>query len=92
MNYDYTLKTVYGNPYEYCLSYDKDYGTKGWAGTAETTDDQKEGKLVVENLYTYTPCEGGSAGGGGDGTTATASGAVRVAAGVFGTFMISILA
>jgi len=91
MNYDYTLKTVYQNSYEYCLSYDKDYGTKGWSGTAEATDDQKDGKLVVENLYTYTPCEGGSAGGGG-GDTATTSSAVRVAASVFGTFMIGILA
>jgi len=45
MNYDYTLKTVYQNSYEYCLSYDKDYGTKGWSGTAEATDDQKDASL-----------------------------------------------
>jgi len=65
-SYDYTLKTAYSNTYEYCLSYDKDYGTKGWSGTAEATDDQADGKLAVDKLYTYTPCAGGSAGGSGD--------------------------
>lgn len=90
-SYDYKFKTVYGNEVEYCLSYDKDYGSKGWAGTADATDDQKDGKLVVENLYTYTPCEGGSAGGGGD-PPVTTDGAVRSAAGVFGILMMGILA
>lgn len=97
MSYDYTFNTVYKNKVEYCLSYDKDYGTKGWSGTADKTDDQKDGKLVVENLYTYTPCEGGSAGGsaaasGGDTTPATTSSAVRTAAcmvGILCAFMMA---
>jgi len=97
LSYDYTYKTVYKNEVQYCLSYDKDYGSKGWSGTAETTDDQKDGKLVVENLYTYTPCEGGSAGGGGaaPAPAATASSAVRTAAlaacvvGILGAFMMA---
>jgi len=97
MIYDYTYKTVYKNTVEYCLTYDKDYGTKGWSGTAETTDDQKDGKLVVENLYTYTPCEGGSGGGGGAPAPAptTTSSAMRTAAlaacmvGILGTVMMA---
>jgi len=87
LSYDYTFKTAYNNQVEYCLSYDKDYGTKGWSGTAELTDDQKDGKLVVENLYTYTPCEGGSAGGAAPASgpsDTTASGALRSAASVVG--------
>jgi hypothetical protein len=85
LSYDYTFKTVYKNEVEYCLSYDKNYGTKGMSGTTEATDDQADGKLVVENLYTYTPCGGGAAGGGGGGgdssPTATSS-AVGTAAGM----------
>merc|ERR1719201_1315087 len=82
MSYDYTYNTVYQNTVEYCLTYDKDYGTKGWYGTADLADDQAEGKLVVENLYTYTPCEGGSAGSSAasaETSAPTASGAVRTA-------------
>jgi len=62
LSYDYTLKNAYNQQYEYCLSYDKDYGTKGWFGTAEATDDIADGKLHTSKLYTYTPCEGSSVG------------------------------
>jgi hypothetical protein len=64
LSYDYILNNAFNQQYEYCLAYDKDYGTKGWSGTQESTDDQDGGKLQVGNLYTYTPCAGGSVGGG----------------------------
>jgi len=82
LNYDYTLNNAYNQKYEYCLSYDVDYGTKGWSGTAEATDDQANGALQVDKLYTYTPCAGG--GGGGGGTSQQASLAVQTAVGAFG--------
>jgi len=71
-NYQYSPKNAYQETYKYCATYDKDYGTKGWAGTSETTDDQEDGKLVLSKIYTYTPCEGGDdddgdGDGGGDG-------------------------
>jgi len=64
-NYYSSLSNAYSESYKYCTTYDKDYGTKGWAGTAEATDDQADGKLVPANIYTYTPCEGGGDGDGG---------------------------
>lgn len=95
LSYDKSYNTVYKNTVEYCLSYDKDYGSKGWSGTADKTDDQADGKLVVENLYTYTPCAGGSAGGAAasaETSPPSTSGAVRTAtclAGILGTIMMA---
>jgi hypothetical protein len=93
LSYDYTFNSGYGNKVEYCLSYDKNYGTKGNVGTTEKTDDQADGKLVVENINTYAPCEGGSAGGGGPGEgPAAVAGAVRTAscmAAILGTMMMA---
>jgi len=82
-SYDYTLNNVYNQRYEYCLSYDKDYGTKGWVGTAESTDDIKDGRLHTGNLYTYTPCEGSSVGGGSSSNEETSS-AVQTTLGTLG--------
>jgi len=75
--YSYNFNNAYSESAEYCLTYDKDYGTKGYAGTTDKTDDQADGKLVTANIYTYTPCEGGGSGGGSgssDPTTTTAAG------------------
>jgi len=57
-NYYSSLNNAYSESYKYCTTYDKDYGTKGYAGTSDKTDDQADGKLVPANIYTYTPCEG----------------------------------
>jgi hypothetical protein len=82
-SYDYVLKNAYNQQYEYCLSYDKDYGTKGNVGTAAATDDIKDGSLQTGNLNTYTPCAGSEVGGGGSAPTET-SPAVQTAVGVVG--------
>ena len=50
---------------------DKDYGSKGYAGTSAKTDDVAGGKLQVAKLYTYTPCPGSLQGGGGGGSSST---------------------
>lgn len=82
LSYAYNFKTVYGNQVNYCLSYAKKYKMEN---TADKTDDVKEGKLVVENLYTYTSCAGGAAGGGSAGTEPpSTSNAVRSAAWLIG--------
>jgi hypothetical protein len=60
LHYDQTLNNAFNQKYEYCTSYDKDYGSKGWQGTNDKSDDQDGGKLQVGNLYTYTPCAGGA--------------------------------
>jgi hypothetical protein len=63
LHYDYTLNNAFNQQYEYCLSYDRYYGSKGYSGTNDKTDDQDESQLQVGNLYTYTPCAGGDVGG-----------------------------
>jgi len=90
-SYDYTLNNVYNQRYEYCLSYDKDYGTKGWVGTAESTDDIKDGRLHTGNLYTYTPCEGSSVGGGSSSNEETSS-AVQTTLGIVGVIAVLVSA
>lgn len=50
----------------YCLSYHKNYKMEG---TKENTDDQVDGMLVVNKLYVYTPCTGGTGGTGGTAST-----------------------
>jgi len=90
LKYDYTLNNVFNQRYEYCLSYDKDYGTKGYSGTAEGTDDQADGKLQVDKVYTYTPCAGSMVFGGSSTASTIASAAVQAAVGAFG--MIGVLA
>jgi len=61
-NYYLNFNNAYSERANFCTTYDKDYGTKGWAGTSDKTDDQADGKLVPANIYTYTPCEGDSSG------------------------------
>jgi len=90
-NYAYTFNTVYSEKVNYCLSYAKTYAMD--VGTADKTDDVKEGKLVVENVHTYTACAGGAAGGGSAGAPApswpsTTSNAVRSAACLAGILSI----
>jgi len=75
-NYASSFSNAYSNSVNYCTTYDKDYGTKGWAGTSDLTDDQADGKLQTDKLYTYTQCAGGS----GSETEADASGAIRITA------------
>jgi len=72
-NYYSNFNNAYSERVQYCTTYDKDYGTKGYAGTNDKTDDQVDGKLVPGNIYTYTPCEGGD--DGSNPTTTTAAGA-----------------
>jgi hypothetical protein len=62
-NYASSFNNVYSNKVNYCTTYDKDYGTKGWAGTSDKADDQADGKLQADKLYTYTQCAAGSTSG-----------------------------
>jgi hypothetical protein len=92
LSYDYQLNTVYNKKYQYCLSYDKDYGTKGDVGTTEKTDDQKDGKLVVANLYTFHPCAGGNTGEeDASPPPATTDSAMRTAVGVIGIMGVLVM-
>jgi hypothetical protein len=91
LSYDYTLSNVYNQPYEYCLSYDKDYGTKGWFGTADQADDIHDGHLDAVNLYTYTPCDGSSVGGGSS-TSQDTSPAVQTTLGALGVIAVLVSA
>jgi hypothetical protein len=75
MFYDSSFNNAYSEPTQYCTTYDKDYGTKGYAGTDVLTDDVADGKLQVDKLYVYTPCPGNMVGGGGSSTGSDASGA-----------------
>lgn len=72
--YDYNFNNAYSEKVEYCLTYDKDYGTKGKAGTSTQTDDVADGKLQVDKLYVYTPCPGNMVSGGSAATTTTGGG------------------
>lgn len=73
-HYVKNFNNVYSEKVDYCLSYDKDYGSKGYNGKNDKAGFQAEGKLVVENLYTYTPCGGGAAGGDASGGDAAGGG------------------
>merc|ERR1719238_881097 len=54
---------------EYCLTYPQDYGTIGYSGTADATDDIADGKFQVDKFYAYAPCaEGGGGGSEADST------------------------
>jgi hypothetical protein len=55
LNYYYNFNNAYSEKVNYCLTYDKDYGKKGRAGTSAKTDDQADGKLVPSKISTYTP-------------------------------------
>jgi len=57
-NYFKSSTTVNKDKVNYCTTYHKDYSKRGWAGTKDKTDDQKDGKLIVDKVYTYSPCEG----------------------------------
>jgi len=72
LSYDYTLSTGTAGDNaeaEYCLTYHKDYGTIGYSGTAEATDDIADGVFQVDKFYAYAPCaEGGGGGSEADST------------------------
>lgn len=51
------------NP-DYCLSYHKNYGTKGNSGTPEK-DDITDGKFQIDKFNAYAPCAVGGGGGSG---------------------------
>jgi len=77
LNYYYKTKgkdNVAGDINRYCLTYHKNYGTAGDAGTVDKTDDQKDGKLDTAKVYTYAACVGGIAAGSG-GSAASGGGA-----------------
>jgi len=69
--YDKSFNNAHSEKVQYCTTYDKDYGSKGYAGTSAKTDDVAGGKLQVAKLYTYTPCPGSLQGGGGGGSSST---------------------
>lgn len=67
-NYAYSMKNVYNDASEYCLTYNQNYKMEH---TADKSDDQKDDKLQVDKLYVYTPCAAlgdGSSGSGGSTT------------------------
>merc|ERR1711966_306135 len=70
--YDSSFNNAYSEKAQYCTTYDKDYGTKGYAGTSAKTDDVADGKLQVDKLYVYTPCPGNVAGSTGTTGSTTA--------------------
>jgi len=69
-SYDNSFTSVYGDAVPYCRTYNKVFKMEG---TTDKTDDIKDGILVIDNLYTYTPCKGGSSTGGG-GSSSTGGG------------------
>jgi len=69
--YDKSFNNAYGENVQYCTTYDKDYGSKGWAGTSAKTDDVAGGKLQVDKLYTYAPCPGNMVSGGSAASSTT---------------------
>lgn len=93
--YDKSFSNVHAETVNYCTTYDKDYGTKGWAGTAEKTDNVADGKLQVNKLYTYTPCPGNMVGGGGSssstgGGSDSSSGVRAFTVSIFGLCMLAV--
>jgi hypothetical protein len=62
--YDKSFSNAHSETVKYCTTYDKNYGSKGWAGTSAKTDDVAGGKLQVDKVYTYAPCPGNMVGGG----------------------------
>jgi len=88
-NYFSSFNTVDKDKVNYCTTYHKNYGTLGWAGTNVKTDDQADGKLQPDKIYTYATCAGGSGAGGsgaGTGASTTTSGVGRAAVGMMGVF------
>jgi len=57
-SYFKNFNTVNGDKVNYCTTYHKDYSKIGVSGTQIKTDDQKAGKLDVDKVYTYAPCDG----------------------------------
>jgi len=75
MHYDYTHSSATAGASadpEYCLTYHKNYGTIGYSGTNDATDDVADGKFQVDKFYAYAPCAGGG-GSSDDDTGGTAS-------------------
>merc|ERR1712194_50873 len=93
-NYGSSFNNVYSQSVGYCTTYDKDYGTKGYAGTLAATDDVdtsgSEKKLLVDKVYTYTRCAGGSAGAASNGVASNAMTAMLSAPG-FGAVALIVL-
>jgi hypothetical protein len=95
--YDKYFNNAHSEKVNYCTTYDKDYGSKGYAGTAAKTDDVADGKLQVNKLYTYTPCPGSAVGGGGGGGSSSAAGGTDTTSGgraltvsIFGLCMLAV--
>merc|ERR1712176_760301 len=93
MSYYYSFDNVWGEAVKYCLTYHKNYGTRGYSGTLVTADDQDGDKLITSKVYTYAPCEGSDSGGNSGGSApsgGTASGSTMPTA--FAGFMTAVIA
>jgi len=83
-HYDLSFNNVFSEKVNFCTTYHKNYGTIGWSGTNVKTDDQKDDKLEVDKIYSYSLCAGSagaaeaSGGDGGDNT----NGAIHSSTGV----------
>lgn len=71
-----TFNSAYDSGIEYCTTYHTEWGNEGYEdrGTSQAGDDQADGSLVVDNVYTYAACSGDAATGAGS-TSSTTSGA-----------------
>lgn len=76
-SYFYSFKNVHNENAGYCASFHKNWGKLGKSGTADKTDDQKDDKLVVDKVQTFTLCVGSEGNGttSGDGTSGDGDGA-----------------
>jgi len=74
-NYYTSFSNVHGETVQYCTTYATNYGSLDWEGTSETSDDQEDGVLQVDKLYTYAACSGSIIRGGGGDAPAPASSA-----------------
>lgn len=67
LGYEYEVKDLANTNVKYCATYHKNYGTVGAVGTSGGSDDQANGKLLVDKVRTYAACASSSVGGGGGG-------------------------
>jgi hypothetical protein len=71
---------------EWCTTYHKNYGTRGYKGTSAATDDIADGKFQPENFYAYAKCEGDAPPAGNN--NPETSSAAKVVMGAAGSFAI----
>jgi len=93
--YDYTITTYTAGANispEYCLTYHKNYGSMEYPGTDDKSDDVKDGKLQVDNFYTFAACAKGGGGGGGSEPGEDASAAFSLQAFGLVTLLVAALA